>query len=513
MLFCITLICVKQNIKRIGQCKKKGGVMKISTIICSMVFALTVGFAHANVPDAAVDTFAEIYEKLDSVQWGGKNIGVVIESLEHLSPNAHLAATDDRIILVWRDSIVGNFAQPRAGDWVGYGKITTALIDKMRERDDSLAAMNMDEMYERAFDALMQGIDESGKYIPQKKLLANYDNRILTSLGLSGWRDEKGNFRVGSVIQGSPADMAGVAQYDLIDMVNGKYVRDMNDLELDAVFQGLNSGTAKLHLLTPSGNRSVVLRRATIVLTDADIIFRPIEDGGILEIIVNEVSDNAVNIVNEALAKYKNATGIILDLRAANGTDARVATKLAGLFLGEKPVMRVSQTAGEDMEYVPGGDAVTDAMLVVLMSNTTRGTPEAVASAIYENARGVLVGTPTAGGARIATRIDLSNGGALELLNKSIKSGSGIDLDSRGVFPIVCLSNIRSNRQQNAFFVNVINNDFNIQDFNKNKKVDVAAVRKGCPVFTSGDDEDMMASAVATKILTDKIIYNRLIAE
>ena len=489
--------------------------MKISTIICSGLIALTVCVARADVgvDDAAVETFAEIYEKLDSVQWGGKNIGVVIESLENLSPHAHLAATDARIILVWRDSIVGNFAQPRAGDWAGYGKITTALIDKMRDRDDALAALGVDEIYERAFDALMQGIDESGKYIPKQKLMTNNNNRILTSVGLSGWRDERGNFRVGSIIGGSPADAAGINQYDLIDMINGKNVRDMTDAELNTVFQGLNSGTAKLHLLTPSGNRSVVLRRATIVLTDADIIFRPIDNGGILEIIVNDVTDNAVNIVNEALAKYQNATGIILDLRAASGVDAKSATKLAGLFLGAKPVMRVSQTAGEDVEYVPGGDAATDAMLVVLMSNTTRGTPEAIASAIYENNRGVLVGTPTAGSARIASRIDLSNGGSLELLNKSIKSGAGVSLDARGVFPIVCLSNIRSSRQQNAFFVNVINNDFNIQDFNKNKNIDVAAVRRGCPMFSSGDDEDMMASAVATKILTDKVIYNRLIAE
>ena len=175
--------------------------------------------------------------------------------------------------------------------------------------------------------------------------------------------------------------------------------------------------------------------------------------------------------------------------------------------------MRVSQTAGEDMEFVPGGGAITNAMVVVLTSNTTTGVAEALASAFYENGRGVLVGTPTAGNARIATHIDLSNGAALELLNKSIKSVSGIKLDGRGMFPIVCLSNIRSNKQQNAFFVNVINNDFRIQDFNKNKSVNVDAVRRGCPVITSGDDEDMMSAAVATKILTDKVIYHRLIAE
>ncbi len=490
--------------------------MKISKLICSVLFALTINCAYADsgVNDATVATFAEIYEKLDSVQWGGKNISVVIEGLENLSPHAHLAATDDRIILVWRDSIVGNFEQPKSKDWQGYGKITTALIDKMRDRDAGLARLSNEEIYERAVDALMQGIDESGKYISKKTLMSGVGTRILTSVGISGFREQNGDFRVGTIVSGSPADIAGIKVSDLIDKVNGRDTATMTDAELDAVFQGLNSGTAKLHVLTPAGERNVVLRRATIVLADADIIYRPIENsGGILEIVVHEVTDNAANIVNEALAKYSNVDGVILDLRAAGGTEPRAATKLAGLFMGAKPVMRVSQTAGEDTEFVPGGNAVTDAMVVVLTSNMTRGTAEALASAMYENGRGVLVGTPTAGAARITTRIDLSNGGALELLNKSIKSGQGYDLDARGIFPIVCLSNIRSAKQQNAFFVNVINNDFKIQDFNKDKKVNVDAVRRGCPVITSGDDEDMMSAAVATKILTDKTVYSRLIAD
>ena len=59
----------------------------------------------------------------------------------------------------------------------------------------------------------------------------------------------------------------------------------------------------------------------------------------------------------------------------------------------------------------------------------------------------------------------------------------------------------------------MVNNDFKIQDFNKDDKVNVDAVRRGCPVITSGDDEDMMSSAVAVKILTDKTVYSRLIAD
>ncbi len=466
-----------------------------------------------NVFDASA-TFADIYEKLDGVKWGGKNINVAIESLEKLNTNAHIAATDERVVLVWGDSIIANYPRPSAGDWDAFGEITTALVLKLRENDAVLRNASTSEMYQMVVDSLMRGIDENGRYIFNTAAEIAEDGRILTSVGLDGRRDLRGNWRVDAVFKGAPADTAGVRAGDLIVSINGRNVSEMSDSELAAVMNGFNSGTSKIKLVSPSGARDVVLRRATVILADADVVHRSEQEtGGILEIVIHNVSDNAAAIVNEALAKYSDVSGIILDLRAATGDDERAAAKLAGLFIGGRPVMRIVQTAQEEVEVVPGGDAITDAPVVVLMSNMTRGTAEAIVAAFYENARGVLVGTPTAGAARIATRISLDNGGALELLNKSIKTGTGHSLDGRGVFPIVCLSNIRSASQQNAFFLNVINNDFNAQDFNQNPDIDVDAVRRGCPVITSGADEDSLSMAVAVKILTDPKVYGRLVAE
>ncbi len=460
------------------------------------------------------NTFADIYKKLDSVSWGGKNINIAIESLEKLNTNAHIAATDERVVLVWKDAIIANYPRPEAGDWQGFGEITTALVLKMRANDATLHNASESEMYQMVVDSLMRGIDENGRYIFSEEAEIAEDGRILTSVGLEGMRDAKGNYRITGIYKDSPADTAGIKEGDLIAEINGTSVAKMSDSELASVMSGFNSGTSKLKLLTPSGNKDVVLRRATIILADADVVHRSDpQTGGILEIVVHKISDNSAAIVNEALGKYSDLSGIILDLRAASGDDERAAAKLAGLFIGTEPVLRIVETARDEVEVVPGGDAVTDAPVVVLMSNMTRGTAEAVAAAFYENERGVLVGTPTAGSARIATRISLDNGGALELLNKSIKTGKGRKIDGRGLFPIVCLSNIRSSSQQNAFFLNVINNDFNAQDFNQNEEIDVADIRRGCPVITSGADEDALAAAVSVKILTDSKVYNKLIAE
>ncbi len=458
--------------------------------------------------------FAEIYQKLDSINWAGKNINIAIESIENLDKSAHVAATDERVVLVWGDDIIANYPRPEPRDWKAFGEITTALILKMRQVDPYLRGLSESAMYQAVVDSLMQGIDEKGRYIFSTDAEIAEDGRILTSVGLEGVRDNRGNFRVIGVFKDSPADVAGIRANDLIVKINGVNVERMTDGQLGAVMSGFNSGTSKVHLLSASGERDVVLRRATVILADADVVHRDSRDtGGILEIILHRISNNAVAIVNEALVRYPDISGIVFDLRAATGDDEKAAAKLAGLFIGQKPVMRIAETAMEEVEVVPGGNAVTDVPMVVLMSNMTQGTAEAVVAAIYENRRGVLVGTPTAGNARIASRVGLSNGGALELLNKSIKTGTGRALDGRGIFPIVCLSNIRSTQQQNAFFLNVLNNDFHAQDFNKDSAIEPAVIRKGCPVIVSGSDEDALSAAVAAKILTDKKVYSRLIAE
>ena len=497
----------------------KTGMICLGVLLSSTAFCDSLFFEDEPVQDGMhvfdmSNTFADIYEKLDSVKWGGKSINVAIESLENLNKNAHIAATDERVVLVWGDSIIANYPRPSANDWNGFGEITTALVLKLRANDPVFHMASESETYQLVVDALMRGIDERGRYIFSRKAEITEDGRILTSVGLNGARDDRGNFRVHGVFKGSPADAAGVHSGDLISEINGVRVADMSDDELEAVMSGFNSGTSKIKLITPSGNRDVVLRRATIVLADADVVHRAgDETGGILEIVVHNISNGAVAIVNEALAQYPDLDGIILDLRAATGDDERAAAKMAGLFIGQKPVMRIAQTATKEVEVVPGSSAVTNVPVVVLMSDMTRGTAEALAGAFYENGRGVLVGTPTAGLARIATRINLNNGGALELMNKALKTGSGREIDGRGIFPIVCLSNIRTSQQQNAFFLNVINNYFNATDFNKIADIKPDEIRRGCPTITSGTDEDSVAAAVAVKILTDKKVYNRLIAE
>ncbi len=456
----------------------------------------------------SIENFTDIYQKLDGVSWGGKTPNIAIENLEKIHQSAHIAATENRIVLVWDDEIIANYPTPQPKDWEQFAEITTALIVKLKEQIPEFAQQSQSQTYQIAVDALIRGLDENGKYVYSKRAQIEEDGRILTSVGLDGAIDERGNFRVTGVYKDSPADLSGIKENDLITTVNGQRIFDMENS-----FSGFNSGTLKLKLLTPSGNKDVVLRRATIVLSDADVVYRNSTNGqnDLLEIIVHNLTDDAVSIVTDAIDMYgDNVSGIILDLRASSGNSETAMAKMAGLFLGQVPVLRIVEAAKAETEVLPGADKRTNANMVVLVSNTTKGTAEALAAALYENNRGLLIGTPTAGNARIATLIDLKNGGMLELLNKIVKTGNGNTIDGRGVYPLVCLSNIRNSEQQGAFFLNVVNDDFNITDFNKITEIDVNKIRQGCPVIVDGSEEDAVAMAVSVKVLSNTSLYEKL---
>jgi len=456
------------------------------------------------------DVFSEIYEKLDEIQWGGKNEEIVLESLQNLNPKAQIEVVGERIVLVWGDNLIANFPYPEKKDWQSYGQITTAFVLRMREKDARLHALDETGIYNAVVKALLAGIDENGSYIFAEDEKKQEELKILTSLGFEGGRDERSNFRITGVFKGSPADVSGMNQGDIISEINGERVSNMSDSDLRAVLNGYNSGTVKVKLLTPKGNKNVALRRASVVLADADIVHRVGNGAKVLEIIVHNISDNAVDIVNEALARYQDVEGIVLDLRTTGGEDEKAAAKLAGLFVGQKPVMVIAETPDDELQVIPGGNAVTNLPLVVLISDSTRGMAEAIAANFYENRRGVLVGTPTAGHARMPGRIYLKNGGILELLSKPVKTGNGNILDGRGVFPLVCLSSINGNAEKEALFINIMNGNFNGHDYNMDENPDVKALRRACPNITSGSDEDAMAIAVGVEILANQVVYNQL---
>ena len=116
----------------------------------------------------------------------------------------------------------------------------------------------------------------------------------------------------------------------------------------------------------------------------------------------------AANLADElsaacrALAGTNKIAGVVLDLRFTGGSDDTAAQAAAKLFTIKK---------------------ITAGPLAVLVNGETRGAAEALAAALHQTGAGLIIGSPTAGGATAFREFPLSNGERLRVAAAPAASG------------------------------------------------------------------------------------------
>ncbi|MDI1257556.1 MAG: carboxy terminal-processing peptidase [Flavobacterium sp.] len=92
--------------------------------------------------------------------------------------------------------------------------------------------------------------------------------------------------------------------------------------------------------------------------------------------------------------KKQGVQGIALDLRDNGGGSLRTVVDIAGLFMGEEPVVQV-KSAGKTKEVLSDSDnrIQWDGPLVVMINNFSASASEILAAAIQDYKRGVIIGS------------------------------------------------------------------------------------------------------------------------
>ena len=463
----------------------------IAVFLCAFSGA---GYAACANPDR----YSDFFEKMATANFNGKTAADSIRGLGAMGAGG-VSVLFGRILLASNDAIVGDWAVSGDTDFKGYGMAACSIADMAREKNEKLQKADGDFIFTMAANVMVGAVDPDGKFTSDR----GYSTGLLTSTGISGYRDKRGNFRITDVFENSSASQAGLKSGDLITEIDGTKIDKRSDADLAAELSGYTAGILKMNILSESGARKVLVRRSGVVFPDADIIFRK----PYLEIAVRNISAGSVSIANEALIKYeKELKGILIDLRGAGGTDASAAAKFGGLFVGKNPVLRVFD-GKDETEFVPARDASTDAPIVVVVNEGTKGAAEAFAAAIWDNRRGAVIGTPTAGESKLAKKIQLDGGGEISIHSDMVKTGLGRVIENRGFFPNVCLSAIRSDTQSHAFFANVRAGDFRPHDYNGEADAPVNKIREGCRPLKSGAAEDALTLAIGIGILSNDSVY------
>jgi C-terminal processing protease CtpA/Prc len=137
------------------------------------------------------------------------------------------------------------------------------------------------------------------------------------------------------------------------------------------------------------------------------------------------------------VTQTNSARGLVIDLRYARGDDYAAAAKVADLFVkGGEPLLKLGTNEIRSTEK----SKPVDLPLAVLANKETRGAAEALAALLREADAGLVLGSTTAGEARVFETFTLSTGQQIKIGTVPVQVGEQKTIPSKGLAPDIAVA-------------------------------------------------------------------------
>ncbi len=270
-----------------------------------------------------------------------------------------------------------------------------------------------------------------------------------------GMDDKEKRPLIREVIEGGPADRAGVKDNDLIELIDGVDTKDMELREAVDRLRGREGTdvTIKVHQPKTKSSRTYTVTRGQHARSTLQgVRKRPNGEwdcrldatAAIAYLRISEITASTVHDLRKMAAQVERQgnQAIVLDLRSVGGTAVHPAVMLANTLLAGGMIGRM-QTAEREVTFQADSDALFRLLpIAVLVDQFTFGTAEWIAAALQDNHRATIVGRPTFGAlvatqggldqrSDIRSRVPLGDGsGAIDLTTGLLERGDGRRLNS-----------------------------------------------------------------------------------
>jgi carboxyl-terminal processing protease len=299
------------------------------------------------------------------------------------------------------------------------------------------------ELYHGALRGMMSSLDPDSSYLSAEEF-ANYQK------GQQGPGAEAGMELVFkehlltavSVLDGGPADRAGLKAGDHITKIDGQLIRNTTTQEGGHYFQGPAGKTLKLEVIRNGLVKPLELSVTLEPLGPAVTRVRMLPDGYAylrLPYFTNDVPRLLAQDLTSLTKATPPAKGLILDLRNNARGSVEQAVRTASLFLGKQKVVstRGRQSSSEQTYQGTEREQVLKSPLplVVLVDQGTARAAEILAGALQENRRGILLGDKTFGLCGITKVMPLEDGSALLMTVAYCYTPGGQKISGDGLKP------------------------------------------------------------------------------
>lgn len=250
--------------------------------------------------------------------------------------------------------------------------------------------------------------------------------------------EDTGGLELVSIMEGSPAQAAGLLPGDVIVEVEGEDVTDLSQNEIVAQVRGPADTTVQLGILRQGAEGilqfEVMRQRISVPSVVAEVL-----EGDIGYIRLSQFEFGTAEEMREALEAMdaNQRRGLILDLRGNPGGYLTTSIEVASAYFQEGTVV-IERGPGREHTYEALENAIApDVPLVVLVDQGSASASELIAGALQDNGRATVVGMPTFGKGSVQTWHTLSNGGGVRITVSRWYTPSGRSVSDVGIDPDV----------------------------------------------------------------------------
>jgi carboxyl-terminal processing protease len=242
------------------------------------------------------------------------------------------------------------------------------------------------------------------------------------------------------VIEGSPAEKAGLQAHDSIFAIDGNPVLLEEGITAVERVRGPAGSSVTLDVQTPgTPGRSVEVQRGKLTSTGKlkASVLKGTNYGYLLFPPVG--SDTLQADVVKSMQKFstdKTLEGLVIDLRIASSTRGWPLEDMFTMF-DDGPLGEFYNRNGKQLVEVTGQDTFTsqDVPLVVLVGQDTTGFPEIFAASLQMHNRAVVIGETTPGAVETTSDFYLPDGSQAFIATTSFVLPNGDQIGTTGVIP------------------------------------------------------------------------------
>jgi len=309
-------------------------------------------------------------------------------------------------------------------------------------QSDYLDKIDLDKLVDGATNGLMDTLGDpySGYMNPELYDLMNSDmSGEFDGIGVVIHTDEEtGEIEVVGVIEGAPAQTAGVKPGDVLTAVDDQPVTGMSQTELAVLVRGAEGTQVKVTMRRGEALIDFEITRAHITVphTETEIV------GDIGYIKLNQFTANARADLDAALeaVDVNERRGLILDLRDNPGGFLSSAIDVASAFIPSGAV--VTEDFGDSQQEfdATGNAADIQVPIAVLVNGGSASASELLAGALQDHDLAMIIGETTLGKGTVQTWHTLVNGGGVRLTIARWLTPDGHWIHEQGITPDITVT-------------------------------------------------------------------------